>query len=358
MGRSNKHRRTVTSQDVAARAGVSRATISAVVNKSRYVSQDLVEKVEEAIRELGYTPNVVARSLKTQRTNTIGLVIPNVLSPVWTLVTRSVEVRARELGFNTIICDTDENLETERECVYLLMTRQVDGILIASCSIASENYLRPLVDEKPIVFLDRQPPTLEADYITPDKKAGAYSAVMHLREQGARRIAIISNMIEGQGAFLDTEWLGGYKQAHADAGLVLDDTLIRVGRRGPHSESDGYSNAMQLLRLPQPPEAIIACTHFTTMGVLRAAREVGISIPGDLALVGYDEVVYNEFLSPTLSVVSQPWDQMGRLGVDILAKRVSTTADDDQAAQSETHVLPVNLIVRQSSIWNRKSLTI
>src|SRR5258706_2104446 len=135
MGRSRRHRRTVTSQDVADFAGVSRATISAVVNKSRYVSDDLVERVEEAIRVLGYKPNILARSLKTQRTNTIGLVIPNVLSPVWALITRSVEVRARELGLNTIVCDTDEELQTERDCVHLLASKQVDGIIIAPCSI-------------------------------------------------------------------------------------------------------------------------------------------------------------------------------------------------------------------------------
>src|SRR5262245_23079270 len=128
MSGSRKHRRTVTSQDVADFVGVSRATISAVVNKSRYVSDELVERVEEAITDLCYQLNVLARSLKTQRTNTIGLVIPNVLSPVWALITRSVEVRARELGFNTIICDTDEEIETERNCVHLLITKQVDGI--------------------------------------------------------------------------------------------------------------------------------------------------------------------------------------------------------------------------------------
>jgi LacI family transcriptional regulator len=349
MSRSRRHRRTITSQDVADFAGVSRATISAVVNRSRYVSEDLVERVEEAIRVLGYKPNGLARSLKTQRTNTIGLVIPNVLSPVWALITRSVEVRARELGLNTIVCDTDEELQTERDCVHLLASKQVDGIIIAPCSIASEEYLRPLIDETPVLFIDRQPRSLRVDYVSTDKTGGAYAAVGHLVKQGARRVAIVTNMIVGQETYLDSEWLGGYKQALGNAGLPIDERLIRVGRRGRYSESDGYANTTELLSLPEPPDAIVACTHFTTMGVLRAARDQGIKIPQDVALVGFENVIYTEYISPPLSVVSLPWEQVGYLAVDILARRVLSNAEGELLLEHETHILPGELIVRKSS---------
>jgi LacI family transcriptional regulator len=350
MNRSRKRRRTVTSQDVADFAGVSRATISAVVNKSRYVSEDLVVRVEEAIRTLGYKPNGLARSLKTQRTNTIGLVIPNVLSPVWALITRSVEIRARELGLNTIVCDTDEDLQTERDCVHLLASKQVDGIIIAPCSIASEEYLRPLITETPVLFIDRQPHSLSVDFVSTDKTGGAYTAVVHLVEQGARRVAIIANMIVGQETFLDTEWLGGYKRALAECGLPIDERLIRVGRRGRYSESDGYTNATELLKLPEPPDAIVACTHFTTMGVLRAAHDLRISIPKDVALVGFENVIYTEYINPPLSVVSLPWEQVSYLAVDILIRRVLSRADDESPPEHETHILPSELIVRKSSV--------
>lgn len=350
MARSRKHRRVVTSQDVADYAGVSRATVSAVINKTRYVSEDLIEKVEAAVKALQYKPNVLARGLKTQRTNTLGLLIPNVLSPVWTLITHSVEMRARELGFNTIICDTDEVLETERTCVNLLLARQVDGIIIAPCSINSEDYLSPLIKEKPFVFIDRQPHQLEVDYVTPDKAAGTYAAVLHLVEQGLKRVAIVLNTNEGQEDFLDSEWLGGYKQALHDCGLPIAEDLIQVGRRGSYSESDGYSNAKQLMQLAQPPEAILACTHFTTMGVLRAARELGIHIPTDLALVGFEDVLYMDYIHPPVTVVSQPWDVAGQWAVDTLVQRLRAEDNEDAVRPVEHHILPVHLIIRKSSV--------
>ena len=349
MPRSRHHQSKITSQDVASHAGVSRATVSAVLNGSRYVSEALIRRVQDAVDALGYTPNVVARSLKTQRTHTIGLVIPNVLSPIWALITRSVELRARELGFNTIICDTDEDPATERDCVNLLTAKQVDGLIIAPCGVDSEERLMPLFREKPLVFVDRAPHTLPVDYITPDKPAGAETAVRHLVEQGARRIAIIGNTNPGQETYLDDEWLGGYKNGLRAAGLPLDERLIRMGRRGPHSESDGYTNTLALLRQSQPPDAIIACTHFTTMGVLRAARELHVAIPDDLALVGYEEVIYTEYVKPSLSVVHQPWDDVGRLAVDVLVRRLDSGIDREQPDLPQHYVLPVRLIIRDSS---------
>jgi LacI family transcriptional regulator len=346
VARSRRHHRTITSQDVADYAGVSRATVSAVVNQSRYVSQDLIERVEEAIRVLGYRPNILARGLKIQRTNTIGLVIPNVLSPVWALITRAVEVRARELGFNTIVCDTDEDLDTEKECLSLLIIKQVDGIIIAPCSVASEDYLRSLLPEKPLVFIDRQPRNLPVDCVRMDNLRGAYEATMHLIHEGAQRIALVANMIVGEEPYLDTEWLGGYKQALRDRGLPIDEQLIRVGRRGGYSEPDGYQNTRELLQLPTPPDAILACTHFTTMGVLRAVRELEKSIPEEVALVGYEEVIYNEYINPPLSVVSQPWGQVGSTAVDRLVQRIHSETE----LAPESFILPATLVVRHSSI--------
>jgi LacI family transcriptional regulator len=230
------------------------------------------------------------------------------------------------------------------------MTREVDGIIIAPCSISSEDYLRPLIEEKPFVFIDREPRQLQVDYVTPDKIAGAYAAVLHLVQQGIKRVAVIMNMIEGQNDFLDSEWLGGYKQAYHDCGLPIDEQLVRVGRRGRYSESDGYSATRELMLLPNPPQAILACTHFTTMGVLRAARELGIRIPDDLALVGYEDVLYAEYVHPPLTVISQPWDTAGQWAVDALIKRLQA-ADKEEVLPVEHSILPINLIVRQSSIF-------
>ncbi|MCC7447094.1 MAG: LacI family DNA-binding transcriptional regulator [Anaerolineae bacterium] len=350
MSQPRHPRRTITSQDVANLAGVSRATVSAVVNKSRYVSDDLIQRVEDAIRTLGYKPNILARGLKTQRTNTIGLIIPNVLSPVWALITRSVELRARALGYSTIVCDSDEDLDTERDCVRLLATQQVDGIIIAPCSLATEEYLVDYMDERPFLFIDRQPYTLEIDCVTTDKAGGTYLAIKHLLDQGCQRPAIVTNMIVGQEQYLDSEWIGGYKKALQNAGLPLDERLIRVGRRGRYSESDGYENTLQLLQLPDPPDAIVACTHFTTMGVLRAARARNVDIPQDVALVGFEDVIYNEYVHPSLSVVSQPWDQVGHLAVDLLTVRIRTTPDGGLQAEPQRHILPGDLIIRVSSV--------
>jgi LacI family transcriptional regulator len=259
-------------------------------------------------------------------------------------------MRAREQGFNIIICDTDEVLDRERASVNLLLSRQVDGIIIAPCSMHSEDYLVPLAQDKPFIFIDREPRQIDTDYVTPDKAAGAYEAVMHLVDQGLQRIAIVMNTIEGQVDYQEREWLGGYKQALRKCQLPINDDLIQVGRRGSFSESDGYGYAKALLQLDNPPQAILACTHFTTMGVLRAARELNRRIPDDLALVGYEDVLYMSYLNPSVTVVSQPWAIAGRWAVDRLIQRLDAE-DSGQERPAVTHkILPVHLIVRESSM--------
>lgn len=331
----------VTQQDIADRVGVSRATVSAAISGARYVSPELKQKILQAIEELHYVPDIVARSMKTNQTMTIGLVLPNILSPIWATVARGVEDVARREGLSTIICDTDEQAERMREALRSLQQKRVDGVIVAPCGnrgdLIAESLSQGLA---PMVFVDRGPDGIDLDTVWSDNEGGAYQAVQHLWEAGYRRIGIITVSLDITSG---RDRLRGYRRALAEREMAVDEDLVVVGGRGLE---DGYRGACRLLGLAphKRPEALFVSSHLMTVGALAAIRERHLRVPEDIALIGFDDLPWTPFMDPPLTVVSQPAYDIGAKAAELLLARMA-----GQAGRDAQHiVLPTRLVHRQS----------
>ncbi|MBM3300897.1 MAG: LacI family DNA-binding transcriptional regulator [Deltaproteobacteria bacterium] len=341
MRESEDSRQRVTQQDIADYVGVSRATVSAVVNRTRYVSPELREKILAAIEELGYVPDIVARSMKTNRTMTIGLVLPNILSPIWATIARGVEDVARKAGFSTIFYDTDEQIERMKDGLRKLHEQRVDGVILAPCGncadVVSQHMSRI---GTPLVLVDRYLEDFELDTVFSDSETGTYEAIGHLLETGRRRVAIITLSL---GISTGRDRLRGYERALKDHDMPIDAKLIVVGGRG---EEEGYHGTRQLLMLPeeQQPDALFVSSHLMSIGALKAIREKDLQIPEDIAVIGFDDLPWMPLMASPLTVVSQPAYEMGAQAAEILMARL--TEQEEKATQRI--VLATRLVHRQS----------
>src|SRR5437588_9786872 len=244
-----------TVHDVARRAGVSTSTVSHVVNNTRFVSDELRERVQAAMRELDYTPNAAARMLTLKRSHTIGLIVSDIRNPFFASVARGVEDVAQEQGYTLVLCNSDENAQREAACLNALETRAVDGVLLASAGVADEHLERLVRAGFPIVLVDRDLPELGAPAVLLDNEGAAYSAVWHLITRGHRRIAMLS----GRAAIsTTTERVAGYRRALRDAAIDVDQCLVVSGES---TSEGGVVAANPVLDLEEPPTAILPGHH-------------------------------------------------------------------------------------------------
>ncbi len=303
-----------TTRDVARRAGVSSSTVSHVVNGSRFVSDDKRQRVLQAMDELGYEPNAVARSLKVSRSNTLGLIISDISNPFFAEVIRGAEDAAQANGYTLILCNSDEDPAKEETYLRELRAKRVDGLLLTPAGQAHE-YLRKLVRARfPIVFLDRDISSLPVATVLLDNEAAAYAAVSHLVRLGHRRIGAISGR-----PFISTtmERLAGYARALREAADGVDEQLVASGS----SRIDGGANATeQLLALDKRPTALFSGNNLMTIGALSALAAHGLEVPGDMALVGIDDFPWADVLRPRLTTVAQPAYDLGRVSAELLLK--------------------------------------
>lgn len=341
IGRVMARTKHATLKDVAAHVGVSYQTVSKVLAGSGEVSEGTRQRILQAVEETGYRPNAIARSLKTKRTEIIGLIVPNVLSPAWSVMTRGVEDAAAESGFQTMICDTDEKWEVEKESIATLLDRRVDGLILASCPKPSEGQLASLLQlGPPVVLLDRRVEGVKTDTVVSDNWTGAYEATQHLLRAGRKRIGIITLSLD---ISTGRERLEGYKAALRDSGAAVDEDLTAVGGS---LFRDGYSGVFTLWKRGSPPDALLICSHGMTIGVLAALKEIKVKVPRDVAIVGFDDPPWAEFLDPSLTVVAQPLYEMATTATRLLLERIQGPERDGEAKEV---VLKSKLIVRKSS---------
>lgn len=340
LARTNKR---ITQADIAERLSISRATVSAALSGQRYVSPELKTQILKLVEDLHYVPDIVARSMKTNRTMTIGLVMPNILSPIWATIARAVADVARKASFSTIVYDTDEQCDVMAAALRTLHEKRVDGIVLAPCS-GSEDAIRELLERMtiPIVLVDRYLSDLPLDMVVSNGREGTYQAVSHLIETGRRRIGFINLPLE---ISTGRERLEGYRQALAEHDIEVDPWLIVTGGRGAQ---EGERQARQLLSLSpgRRPDALLAASHLMTVGTLTALRSCGLRAPDDIAVIGFDDTAWAPLLDPPLTVVNQPAYTMGAKAADILLARLegSTTLSEEPLQV----VLPATLIHRHS----------
>ncbi|RMT97402.1 hypothetical protein ALP39_00014 [Pseudomonas marginalis pv. marginalis] len=315
----------VTMDDVASRAGVSTSTVSHVLNGTRKVSPATVQAVQRAIQALGYIPNTLARSLARSSTNTIGVAISALSNHYFSETVHAIETECAKHGYMMLFVDTHDDPEQELRVVTALHHRRVDGIVLAPSngSMALE-YLQ--ANEIPAVLVDRMM-SERFDQVGVENAQPTQALIEHLIAHGHRRIAFIA----GRAGFSTTdERVAGYKAALQAAGLAFDAQLLVNG--GSNTAPARQATA-QLLRLAAPPTAIMAGNNLMTLGAMQALREAQIEVPGQMALVGFDDFDWADFFVPRLSLIAQPVQALGARAVDLLLQRMASPGSPPQSVR-------------------------
>lgn len=330
-----------TLKEVAIRAGVSLGTASKVLSSSGNVAQELRDRVHTAARELGYRANQVARGLKTGRSRMIGMVISDITNPFFPEMVRGAEDAALKRGYVLTIFNTDDRIEREQLAFDILHSRGADGILAVVALPKRgrhEHLARALTSGTPVVCLDRIPRGIDCDSVTVDNIGGVASGVEHLVSQGHRKIGYIGGH---EDLYISADRRRGFEKGLQQAGLKPQPDWMKSGDFRPDS---GYVLAKELLLQHDRPGAIFVANILMTIGVLRAAEELGLAIPQDIAIATFDHIALTDVFRPRLTVVEQPSYEIGRRGVELLLDRI-----DNPGAPRVRLKLPTKLVIRDSS---------
>ncbi|MEU6814915.1 LacI family DNA-binding transcriptional regulator [Streptomyces sp. NPDC046860] len=322
-------------KDVAAAAGVSVATVSRVLNAHPSVSAEARSRVLAAVAALGYRPNAVARSLRTDQTHALGLVIGDVLNPYFTELARSVEEAARDLGYSVIIGNADERPDLQDHHVRTLLDRRIDGLLVSPAPGDSPLLLDAASAGTPVVFVDRWIPGAEVPVVRADGRRAVRDLVAHLHGLGHRRLAIIAGPA---GTTTGSERVSAFRDAMAAYGLPLAAEYIG---HGDFQAASGRRVTERFLALPEPPRAVFAADNLMALGALDAIRAHGLRVPDDIALAVFDDIPWFVHTEPPITAIAQPTGDLGRAAVRALVDRI-----EGRTARSVT--LDARLVVRRS----------
>lgn len=332
----------VTLRQIATLAGVSTATVSHVLNGTQKVSPKLQARVTRVIKDLNYHPNDFARSLKTNRSRTIGMVVTDMTNPFYGAAVRGAEdVLARE-GYTLLIGNSDEDAAKEESYYRIFRAKRTEGIIIVTCPTPypPTYLLRHVVEEIPIVILNRHYPALQADSVVADNFEGSYQAVHHLLEAGHQRVGIITGQSNN---IVSMQRLQGYQRALADHQLNCEQELIQEGNFS--DSGTGYSAAMKLLTMKNPPSALFISNVRMTMGAFKAIHELAVEVPSKLAVVSFDDEEWFESTRPQISGVAQPAYQLGVRAAETVMDRIRGKLSESPCKK----VLKTELKVRESS---------
>jgi len=303
--------------DVARESRVSVFTVSAVVNNKTHVGNKLRERVEAAIRKLNYRPNLLARSLAKQKTHTIGMIVPDIANPFFPMVVRGVEDAAQKRGYNLLLCNSDDTQVREESALELLLSKRVDGILLtkAICDISPS--LRQMIEEMkiPIVLVMRTFPKISKDAVITDDYQGAYEAVCHLARAGRSRIGLMGGPMKVSNG--KARWQG-FHDALKVNGLSYDPSLVI---EGDYRMESGYRGGHLLLS--HRPDGVYVANYLMTVGLLKAAEEMGLQCPEDFGLVSFDDYPWLGIFRPKLTTVELPKYQLGLEAADLLLDRIA-----------------------------------
>ena len=324
--------------DVAKRAGVAPITVSRVINNSGYISLATRERVEAAVKELGYVPNTIARGLRSKRTHTLALVVTDITNPYFTLMARGVEDVAGNSNYTVVYCNTDESEIKEEKYANILAQKQVDGVLLVpACGNADTvKFLRS--NDIAVVVLDRSIAGVKTDSVRSDSEDGARRLVKMLIGLGHKRIAIITGPKDVSTA---VDRVTGYQHALKEAGLLENESVYY----GEFNQLSGYEITMQAMTQLSKPTAVFGANNFIMIGIIKALRELQLNVPGDVSVVGFDDFPESMLVKPFFTAAAQPAYEMGRLAAEILLKRISGELSEEY----QEHILSTEIIERESS---------
>ncbi|WP_374315228.1 LacI family DNA-binding transcriptional regulator [Aquabacterium sp.] len=327
-----------TIKDVAARAGVSFTTVSHVLNGTRRVSDEARARVERAVAEMGYAPSAVARALKTSETFIFGVLVPNITNPFFAELTRGIEDRCRQTDYSVFLCNSDDEPDTQSRYLQTLLERRVDGLLLAAAAGEADVLVKRLATTRvPTVVVERRIPGLATDLVRVDHDAGARLAVAHLVSLGHQAIACLSGPSRFEVARERTAgWVAGLREAGLD---IKPEWMLE----GDYSSSAGYDMTRSLLEKGEVT-AILAGNDLMAFGALRAAAEMGVSVPQQLSVLGFDGIDMGQYVYPALTSVGYPIRELGETAASVLLERLANPAGETREV-----VLPPQLVMRAST---------
>ncbi|MBD1383337.1 LacI family DNA-binding transcriptional regulator [Metabacillus arenae] len=328
----------VTIKEVAKQANVSTATVSNVINNTKFVSEEVRTRVLHVIEELNFHANTLAKGLRIQESRLIGVIVSDIANPFFSKVVSGIEKGAAEMGYNILLCNTASNLDKEIEFLNILKGKRVEGLIISSSGTTKE-YFESLENLNiPIVFLNRSPNTPSHKVVITNNIKGANKATEHLIQHGYTRIGIISGPTS-----LSTgkDRLTGYKRAMEDYHLSIPDSYIQ---EGDFSIESGYRAMKDLLTLNKDLEACLISNNFMTLGAHKYIKEAGYSIPNDIAVIGYDDSDWADVMDPPLTTVKQPTFEQGQKAIEML---FSTIRNENHHKQQIMYLQP-SLVIRKS----------
>ncbi len=339
--------RPATLTDVAQLAGVVAMTASRAINGTGYVSEQVSQRVLKAARQLNYRPNMLARQLKSRRLNTVGVLIPDIANPFSTVLLESVKQVLDAAGFTVFIATTNRSIEQEQTGLQAFADHRVDGVIVATRGTKmGDAVLRQIARQHiPMVTIGRPVQINGVDSVTADHAQGAYDATKHLLSLGHTRIGFIGISPEDSGTL---RRYGGYLTAMREAGInpPMEYTVGPPGAPAFATQEDGFEGMIRLASLKRPPSAVFARNDFAAIGAIRAAHTLGLRIPQDIAIAGFDNIPFAAFTTPPLTTVEQPIAEQGAAAARFLLDRIQ-----DQSPQPRRiATMPCTLIVRESTV--------
>jgi LacI family transcriptional regulator len=327
--------------DVATRARVSTATVSAVLNQTAYVSPTLRARVTAAVRELSYQPNLVARSLARQRTQTLGMLALNITNPFWPAVVRGVEDAARSRRYELLLANSDDDPEKEAQSLRLFLAKRVDGILLTKArgKLPADIADQIKASNIPLVQLMRFGTGVRSDVVTVDEEAGAYEAVAHLARLGYTRIG----MLNGPNVSTSRRRFEGYRAALADADLPFEASLVVSG---DFRVEDGHAAGITLLK--RKPDAVFVANYLSAVGFMGALRQYQLRCPEDIGIVTCDDHPWLDAFSPRLTTINLPKYELGKTAADLLIDTLEPSDAPKKRRGVKTVVLKTSLLIRES----------
>lgn len=329
-----------TIRDVAKYAGVSFGTVSNVLNRLPSVSEENRLKVENAIAQLGYRRNQAASQLRSNRSNTIGLVIPDITNPFYPEVARGVDDMARAANFNMFLCNKDRSDQKENDAVEALLEKNVDGIVLVKPRLSGEK-INAIARQCPMVLVDADPKLFSCDVVNVDDYTGMAAAVRRCAEMGHRRIAFIAGL---QDSYSSQRRLNAFQETARQMGLPVPDEYVG---KGDFTIESGRRILRQLMSLPTPPTAIIAANDMMALGGISAAHEMGLSVPKDLSIVGYDDIQSVQLSHPRLTTIWHPKYELGQAVMQLLCELIEARRKGTPW-QQRTLTLNTTMIVRDT----------
>jgi LacI family transcriptional regulator len=332
----------VTINDIAKMAGVSKATVSRVINKSKYVSPEIYERVMKVIKETEYNPSSIARSLVSKETKIIGLLTPDISNPFYSELVKGMVEVANKYDYNILLCNSFFQTNKEAEFLKILSDKEVDGIIFMTNEITEKHKEFFRKYKKPVVTVNRKFWGFNIPNVDIDNFKAAYDATEYLIKLNHKRIAIIR-------APLDDETSGvtrfeGYRKALRDYEIPFDEGLVKEGN---FKANTGYKAMEEFLKLDNPPTAVFCVNDEMACGAVRCIIEKGLRVPDDISVVGFDDIPLASLFIPSITTVSQPIYDMGVLAMELICRMIK-----GEQVEVKTYILPHKLVVRQSTKKN------